>query len=121
MWSTILSSLRITPRLMCVITGWPTFMTIKQDCFSHKHGWKNVKETGETVVTDVRCGTCRHYVPERNPDTGRSLPSRNGECAFEVVVTSPLPYGVSVQVYRTAVWSYSGVGCPCHDPKKKRQ
>ena len=70
-------------------------------------------------MSEVRCGTCRHYVPERNPDTGRSLPSRNGECAFEVVVTSPLPYGVSVQVYRAAVWSYSGMGCPCHDPKKK--
>lgn len=33
---------------------------------------------------EQRCGTCRHYQPTRNPDTGRVLTSKAGSCGYEV-------------------------------------
>lgn len=35
-------------------------------------------------MIDHRCGTCRHYQPTRNPDTGRVLPSQAGKCTYPV-------------------------------------
>lgn len=33
---------------------------------------------------EQRCGTCIHYQPTRNPDTGRVLPSKAGTCGYPV-------------------------------------
>lgn len=33
----------------------------------------------------MTCGECKHYVPARNPDTNRPLPSQLGHCEYVVV------------------------------------
>ena len=63
-------------------------------------------------MTDRRCGTCRHYLPARNPDTGRVLPSQAGECRYEVQwPVLPMCYSstyASPQLPRRSdVWTYS--------------
>ena len=32
----------------------------------------------------MRCGDCKHYEPARNPETGRQLPSKQGQCTYPV-------------------------------------
>ena len=32
----------------------------------------------------MRCADCKYYEPARNPDTGRQLPSKDGDCVYPV-------------------------------------
>ncbi|SER38500.1 hypothetical protein [Giesbergeria anulus] len=32
----------------------------------------------------MNCGTCKHFRPTKNPETGKALPSQLGKCAYPV-------------------------------------
>lgn len=87
-------------------------------------------------MTEKICGTCKHYEPTRNPDTGRVLPSKHGACGF-VVVWPVLPLAYSINAWGGDAWlpnkprpgpirqTTPADKCPCYSakdrPKPKRQ
>lgn len=78
----------------------------------------------------MSCGTCKHYEPERNPETGRLLPSLQGRCVYEVK-WQDLPECFSVadlagksmieRPYRHGMWRFQGEHCKMWEQKKKNQ
>lgn len=76
------------------------------------------------------CKDCKHFEPARNPDTGRPLRSKDGECVYPVtwptLPKSYLPdpwhcYGSSRRVQfpqRGKVWGGNTEHCPVFEPKK---
>ncbi len=48
------------------------------------------------------CGTCLHYEPTRNPETGRPLPTRGGRCRY------PVKWPVLPDAYKEYAWGSSG-------------
>lgn len=69
------------------------------------------------------CGTCRHYRPKRNSETGRILPSYPGDCAWKPP-TYDMPLAVIRAigpfppiVYRVAVRKDTdATSCKCWTP-----
>jgi hypothetical protein len=33
----------------------------------------------------MACGKCKHFEPRRNPETGRALTSKPGDCAYPII------------------------------------
>ncbi len=74
-----------------------------------------------------RCGTCNWFKPDRNPKTGRILPSVAAVCTwddFEWPTEWPEAY---TQVYRGVVkpspsktWADYGENCPCWAEKARQ-
>lgn len=71
------------------------------------------------------CGTCKHYEPTRNKDTGRILPSKPGTCAYPVkwpvLPESYCSYGRVDYPRPQPVWPGSGFGCVTFEPKPIEQ
>lgn len=84
-------------------------------------------------MTDIRCGTCRHYDPSRNPETGRIRPSEGGRCWWvHPAQDDPLPscmrdvwrrgeeprLGHKLALGRTRCTAHTGTDCKCWEGKK---
>lgn len=73
-------------------------------------------------MVDKCCGICKYYEPERNPVTGRPMPSKPGLCTYQVR-WPPLPqsyYVGSVVQYpcKGVVYRFSGLNCLVFERKK---
>lgn len=51
---------------------------------------------------DKRCGTCQHYTPQRNRETGRVLRAEPGRCGWR-----PASWPVLSDAFSTAQWGGS--------------
>lgn len=77
----------------------------------------------------MSCGTCKHYEPTRNPETGRVLRSERGHCRYPVkwpelpaaYSFNPLGARPSVNWPMVAmVWAECDLRCALHESKSKK-
>jgi len=68
------------------------------------------------------CKNCKFYNPERNPDTGRVLPSQGGQCKYVVewpkLPDSMLQWRKNTVMWRSKMWPYNGENCSVFEPIK---
>lgn len=74
-------------------------------------------------MSDIRCGTCRHYAPAINSDTGRVLTSNPGDCRWPMPnITYPISYTGGSSAWKPlrslrwvpySMYHNEGKGCPC--------
>lgn len=74
----------------------------------------------------MTCKNCKYYEPERNPETGRPLPSKQGRCVYEVdwpdlpdcFMEEALSGRSRIQYpYRRGMWPLQGEHCKTWEQK----